>query len=191
MISERTETLSNGESSISVSGNGRATTRWLSIANASNPLLLKSGESLLEASLSYETYGRLNRRRDNAILLFHALTGSQHAAGYNPAVGGVGDLWTKDCQTGWWDRFIGPGKALDTDQHFVICANYLIDASVAEPHRHLVVPLPYDDTTRSDVGGARKMIQEGPTVTRTPLPDHLPTLAVGGQDVPIESNSLE
>ena len=162
MISERTETLSNGKASISVSSNGRATTRWASIAKASNPLLLKSGESLLEASLSYETYGHLNQRRDNAILLFHALTGSQHAAGFNPAIEGVGDLWTKDCQTGWWDRFIGPGKALDTDQYFVICANYLggcygstgpasIDPQTAVPYGPLFPRISFSDIVDSQV----------------------------------------
>jgi homoserine O-acetyltransferase len=52
------------------------------------------------------------------------LTGSQHAAGYNPAVPGIGEHWTDVCQTGWWDEFIGPGKAVDTDRFFVICANY-------------------------------------------------------------------
>jgi len=105
--------------------NGRTASRRLTIGSATSPLILRSGETLLEASLSYETYGKLNHRRDNAILLFHALTGSQHAAGFNPAVEGVGELWTKDCQTGWWDRFIGPGKALDTDKFFIVCANYL------------------------------------------------------------------
>ena len=62
-------------------------------------------------TLAYETYGSLNEQRDNAILVFHALSGSQHAAGYNPGVEGVETLWTKDCEIGWWDRFIGRGKA--------------------------------------------------------------------------------
>lgn len=86
---------------------------------------LASGEILGPVTLAYETYGELNAAKDNAILLFHALTGSQHAAGFTPAVSGVGDLWNEECQTGWWDDFIGPGKALDTDRFFVICANYI------------------------------------------------------------------
>lgn len=80
---------------------------------------------LHSVTLAYETYGRLNADKSNAILLFHALSGSQHAAGFNPTVPGVDDLWATECQTGWWDNFIGSGKALDTDNFFVICANYL------------------------------------------------------------------
>ncbi len=75
-------------------------------------------------TLAYETYGILNESRDNAILLFHALSGSQHAAGINPAVPGTGKRWTKSCETGWWDAFIGSGKGIDTDRFFVVCINY-------------------------------------------------------------------
>lgn len=80
---------------------------------------------LAEFSLAYETYGELNAARDNAVLVFHAMTGSQHAAGVCESVPGVGGRWTEDCQPGWWDGFIGPGKAVDTGKFFVICANYL------------------------------------------------------------------
>lgn len=89
------------------------------------PFDLESGESLEAITLAYETYGTLNADASNAILLFHALTGSHHAAGHNSAIPGVGDLWTQDCWQGWWDGFIGPQKALDTDRFFVICVNYL------------------------------------------------------------------
>jgi homoserine O-acetyltransferase len=87
-------------------------------------LKLQNGTEFGPVTLAYETYGTLNQQHDNAILFFHALTGSQHAAGYNPAVPGIGEHWTDVCQTGWWDEFIGPGKAVDTDRFFVICANY-------------------------------------------------------------------
>jgi homoserine O-acetyltransferase len=86
---------------------------------------LQTGNSLSPVTLAYETYGELNETKDNAILLFHALTGSQHAAGFNPVVPGVGEKWNTECQSGWWDNFIGPEKALDTDRFFVICVNYL------------------------------------------------------------------
>ncbi|MEO0373540.1 MAG: homoserine O-acetyltransferase [Cyanobacteria bacterium P01_A01_bin.17] len=89
------------------------------------PFELESGDRLDEVAIAYETYGTLNPEANNAILVFHALTGSQHAAGVNPHVPGVEPLWTSDCEQGWWDAFIGPGKALDTDRYFVICANYL------------------------------------------------------------------
>ncbi len=89
------------------------------------PFLLDSGESFDTLTLAYETYGTLNGDASNAILVFHALTGSQHAAGINESVPGVEPLWTNECIQGWWDTFIGPGKALDTDRYFVVCVNYL------------------------------------------------------------------
>jgi len=87
--------------------------------------LLESGKTFGPITLAYETYGKLNKARDNAILVFHALSGSQHAAGYNPSLKPPLDIWTDECHVGWWDPFIGPGRAIDTDQYFVICANYL------------------------------------------------------------------
>ena len=86
---------------------------------------LESGEQFGPITLAYETYGQLSPARDNAILVFHALSGSQHAAGFNPAVPGVEKLWNDECQTGWWDSFIGPGRAFDTSKYFIICINYL------------------------------------------------------------------
>ena len=89
------------------------------------PFPLESGDSFDSITLAYETYGTLNRDASNAILVFHALTGSQHAAGINESVPGMDPLWTDECVQGWWDAFIGPGKALDTNRYFVICVNYL------------------------------------------------------------------
>lgn len=86
---------------------------------------LTCGESIQELTLAYETYGELSENKDNAILLFHALTGSQHAAGFNPGVDGVGAMWTEECHVGWWDSFIGPGRCIDTQKFFVICVNYV------------------------------------------------------------------
>ena len=99
--------------------------RFFELGSKLEPIKLRSGEQLSEVTLAYEMYGELNADRDNAILVFHALTGSQHAAGFNPSVPGVGALWTDECQSGWWDEFIGPGRALDTDRFAVICVNYL------------------------------------------------------------------
>ena len=76
-------------------------------------------------TLAYETYGTLSPSGDNAILLFHALSGSQHVSGCNPSIPGVGSLWNDECHTGWWNGFVGPGKALDTHRFFIICANYI------------------------------------------------------------------
>jgi len=100
-------------------------TQFLSLTRADQPFTLFHKGTLNHARLAYETYGELNADKSNAILLFHALSASQHAAGVNPSVDGVGDRWTEDCQTGWWDGFIGPGKAIDTNRFFVICANWL------------------------------------------------------------------
>ncbi|MGE3308848.1 MAG: homoserine O-acetyltransferase [Limisphaerales bacterium] len=100
-------------------------TQFFELATETAPFYLQSGESLSAATLAYETYGTLNSRRDNAVLVFHALSGSQHAAGFNPAVPGLADRWTEENHVGWWDDFIGPGKGLDTDSFFVICVNYL------------------------------------------------------------------
>ncbi len=103
----------------------RVDTRFFQLAKESKPFFLQSGEALAPATLAYETYGTLNRRKDNAVLVFHALSGSQHAAGENRAVPGIGSRWTEECHLGWWDEFIGPGKGIDTKHFYVICVNYL------------------------------------------------------------------
>lgn len=100
-------------------------TQFFQFHRPDSPLKLRCGDALPEFTLAYETYGQLNADRTNAVLLFHAMTGSQHAAGYNPKVPGVGGRWTPEMQEGWWDDFIGPGKTLDTEELFVVCANYL------------------------------------------------------------------
>jgi homoserine O-acetyltransferase len=91
----------------------------------SDRFTLESGTAFGPITLAYETYGKLNAARDNAILVFHALSGSQHAAGVNPGVKLPQELWTDELQVGWWDTFIGPGRALDTNHYFTICVNYL------------------------------------------------------------------
>ncbi len=57
---------------------------------------LRCGEELPGFTMAYETWGELNADRSNAVLLFHALSGSQHAAGYNPSVPGTGERWTEE-----------------------------------------------------------------------------------------------
>jgi homoserine O-acetyltransferase len=87
-------------------------------------LALHDGTDFGPVTIAYETYGELNENKDNAILVFHALSGSQHVAGFNPEVPGTGDRWNEECQTGWWNDFVGSGKTVDTDQFFVVCANF-------------------------------------------------------------------
>jgi homoserine O-acetyltransferase len=80
------------------------------------PMLLDSGERLGPITLAYETYGRLNRERSNAILIVHALSGDAHAAGYHSR---------ENPNFGWWEDCTGPGKAFDTNKYFVICSNVI------------------------------------------------------------------
>jgi len=89
------------------------------------PFSLKAGVVLPELDIAYQTWGTLNEDKSNAILLSHALSGSHHASGYNPSLPEAGELWKEELYDGWWDDFIGPGKALDTNRFFIICANYL------------------------------------------------------------------
>jgi homoserine O-acetyltransferase len=78
-------------------------------------LKLQSGEKFGPVSLAYETYGYLNSEKTNAILIVHALSGDAHAAGVHEGRN----------NPGWWDEFIGPGKAIDTEKYFIICSNIL------------------------------------------------------------------
>lgn len=100
-------------------------TQTFTYGSASAPIGLRGGGSLESVTVAYETYGALNPARDNAVLVFHALTGSQHAAGVITEVPEAGGRWTEEINVGWWDGFIGPGAAMDTDELFVVCANYL------------------------------------------------------------------
>jgi len=85
----------------------------------------QSGETLEEVTLAYELYGDISEARDNVIVVFHAITGSQHAAGINRHIEGIDGRWTEEVHRGWWDGFIGPGRAMDTDRYAVLCVNYL------------------------------------------------------------------
>lgn len=78
------------------------------------PLSLKGGGVLPAYQLTYETYGQLNAKRDNAVLICHALNASHHVAGYYEG---------QEKSTGWWDNMIGPGKPVDTNRFFVIGVN--------------------------------------------------------------------
>lgn len=89
------------------------------------PFVLKDGAVLPELCLAYETWGQLDDSGSNAVLLFHALSGSHHVAGWNPELPEAGELWQSELHDGWWPEMVGPGKALDTNKFFVICANYL------------------------------------------------------------------
>ncbi len=78
-----------------------------------NPLYLESGRILEPYDLVYETYGELNEKKDNVIVVCHALTGSHHAAG----------KYEGESKAGWWDSMIGENKPINTNKYFVICVN--------------------------------------------------------------------
>lgn len=90
-------------------------TQRVTLFSEDDPLRLRSGATLEQVDVAYETYGELNEARDNAIFVCHALTGHAHAAG----------LHLGEKKRGWWDNIIGPGKPLDTDTYFVITPNIL------------------------------------------------------------------
>jgi len=83
--------------------------------NIDYPFVLESGKSLDNITVAYETYGELNKEKNNAILICHALTGDAHAAGWHNG----------DRKPGWWEMIIGPGKVLDSEKYFIICSNVL------------------------------------------------------------------
>ena len=79
------------------------------------PLLLENGTSIDELTVAYESYGKLNKNKSNAIIVCHALSGDQFVASKNPLTN----------KNGWWDRMVGSGKPIDTDKYYVICPNVL------------------------------------------------------------------
>ena len=79
------------------------------------PLKLDCGKIIENYPIAYETYGSLNEKKDNAILIFHALTGDQFVTGVNPVTN----------KEGWWSYAVGPNKAIDTNKYFVICSNVI------------------------------------------------------------------
>ena len=111
--------------------------RWPTTARSCS----RAAAGCATSTVAYETWGELDADGGNAILVCHALTGDSHAAGPS----GHGHP-----TPGWWDDLVGPGKALDTDRYFVVCANVLggcqgtTGPGVADPAtgRPLRLPLP-------------------------------------------------
>jgi len=88
--------------------------KYYTFAN-NKDFLLESGETFGPITIAYETFGTLNEKNDNAILVIHALTGDTHVTSdYDP----------DNTTPGWWDTLVGKNKAIDTEKYFVICANY-------------------------------------------------------------------
>ncbi|HVN86714.1 MAG TPA: homoserine O-acetyltransferase [Candidatus Binatia bacterium] len=91
-----------------------ASLRFAKTVTFAEPLTLELGGELAEVCVTYETYGSLNARGDNAVLVCHAISGDSHVARHDDAD-----------DPGWWDIVVGPGKSIDTDRYFVICPNIL------------------------------------------------------------------
>lgn len=96
-------------------GVGIVETEQVLVFNGEEALPLESGVEFGPIEVAFETYGVLNETRSNAVFVCHALSGDAHAAGFHEG----------DDRPGWWDNMIGPGRPLDTDRYFVICANVL------------------------------------------------------------------
>lgn len=118
-------------STLAAGSTGLVETRYLDLPE---PVPLDCGRTLHPIRVAYETYGTLSPRRDNVILVCHALSGDAHAAGFSAA---QPEASTRDGfaaedrdgaaggALGWWDGMIGPGKAFDTDRFHVVSTNLL------------------------------------------------------------------
>jgi homoserine O-acetyltransferase/O-succinyltransferase len=126
-------------------------------AALSDPFPMWRGGELHGARIAYETWGELNTARDNALLLFTGLSPSAHAASSNA-----------DPSDGWWQRMVGPGLAIDTDQYFVICVNSLgscfgstgpssDDPATGKPYRLSFPDLSVEDIARAGYETVRSL----------------------------------
>ena len=125
-------------------------------------LPLDSGLILGPVTIAYETYGRLNDDRSNAILILHALSGDAHVAGYYPG----------EDKPGWWEMMVGPGKGFDTDRYFVICSNVIggckgsTGPSSIDPSTGTEYALRFPVVTVADMVRAQKELLDGLGIAR-------------------------
>jgi homoserine O-acetyltransferase/O-succinyltransferase len=124
--------------------------RRFACLGADRPFVLEGGGLLHDIEIAYETWGELSPAGDNAVLVCHALTGDSHAAGAM----GAGHP-----SMGWWDALIGPGRALDTDRWFVVCANVIggCQGTTGPAHPHPADGRPYG--SRFPVVSVRDMVR--------------------------------
>jgi homoserine O-acetyltransferase len=126
-----TGSIGSTDSVSTVGSVGTVETRYLDLPG---PVRLDCGQELHPVRVAYETYGTLSPRRDNVILVCHALSGDAHAAGLaktppaestRDGFGATDRDGTAAKGLGWWDGMIGPGKAFDTDRYYVVATNLL------------------------------------------------------------------
>ena len=102
-----------------------------------------NGHTIPKVETGWEAYGKLNKAKDNAILITHYFSGNSHAAGkYHP----------NDAQAGYWDSIIGPGKAIDTNQFYVISIDTLANLSFHDPNVITTGPASTNPTTGKPYG---------------------------------------
>jgi len=127
--------MSGGDTTLGRVHSAAAAPDSVAVLGADRKLRLDSGVELGPYRIAYQTYGRLDAEKRNAVLVCHALTGDQYVADRHPVTG----------KPGWWETLVGPGKVIDTDRFFVICANVLggcmgssgpkeIDPATGEPY---------------------------------------------------------
>jgi len=122
-------------------------------------MALENGSDIGPVTIAYETYGTLNGNKDNAVLICHALSGDSHVAGYYSE---------NDKKPGWWEFMMGPGKGIDTDKYFVVCANILGSCMGSTG------PCSYDPKTVEPYGLNFPVVTIGDMVTaQKALIDHL------------------
>jgi homoserine O-acetyltransferase len=106
------------EAYLEVGSAGIVEKQFFTFADPPYKMRLESGALLGPITVAYETWGTLTPQKDNVVLVVHAFSGDSHAAGFYPDD-------ADRTKPGWWDSMIGPGKGLDTNKYFVICANIL------------------------------------------------------------------
>lgn len=105
--------------------------------------LFEENGQIIPVKIGYETYGRLNAEKDNAVLICHYFTGNSHAAGKYAET---------DAAPGWWDALIGPGKVIDTDRFFVISCDCLSNINFNNPNVITTGPASIDPVTGRQYG---------------------------------------
>jgi homoserine O-acetyltransferase len=120
------------------------------------PLKLDCGKKISSFPIAYQTHGKLNEDKSNAILVCHGLTGDQYIATTHPVTG----------KAGWWEQIVGPGEILDTDKYFIICSNVLggcmgsYGPKSINPETGKVFGLDFPVITIGDMVRAQKLLVE-------------------------------
>ncbi len=141
----------------------RVKKQYFTFAEPPDEMILDSGGRLGPITLAYETLGRLNANKSNAVVVLHACSGDSHMAGY------YGD---DDPRPGWWENMVGPGKPVDTNRYFVICSNILgscmgsTDPSSINPKTGQPYGLDFPMVTIRDMVRAQKHLIDHLGITR-------------------------